>query len=75
MLWDAAVDGKWFDAKQHITLPDPMNGDAFMKVPNPTTADTQPYVDALKRVPKTGLHNPFKVGLCCGYVERSAISN
>ena len=57
----AAVDGQWINAKAHITLPDPMNGDPFIKVPNPATADTQAYVDSLKRVPKTGLHNPFKV--------------
>lgn len=55
------MDGQWFDAKAHVTLPDPMNGDPFIRVPNPTTADTQPFVDSLKRVPKTGLHNPFKV--------------
>ena len=37
-----------------------MNGDAFIKLPDPQIDEIQPYVQSLRSVPKSGLHNPLK---------------
>ena len=38
--------------------PPPINGDAFLEVPD--TKDFAPFIDGLRRCPKSGLHNPLK---------------
>ena len=56
-----AVNGKWVEPKETEVIPDPMNGEGFILAPNPTSdEDLQPFVDSLRSVPKTGLHNPWK---------------
>jgi 1-pyrroline-5-carboxylate dehydrogenase len=54
------VSGEWKSPKHNIALPDPMNGDIFMHVANTEKTETAEFINNLKRVPKTGLHNPFK---------------
>lgn len=50
--------GEWCDAPKHRNdIPDPLHGGAFLNIPD--TEDYQPFIDSLKRCPKTGLHNPF----------------
>lgn len=44
----------------HISLPDPLNGDTFLNVSDVKASEIQEYIDNLKKVPKSGLHNPFK---------------
>lgn len=56
----AAVGGKWAHARAQITLPDPMNGEPFLKAPDTQPDEIQPFVHSLKSVPKHGLHNPLK---------------
>jgi 1-pyrroline-5-carboxylate dehydrogenase len=43
-----------------MALPDPMNGDIFMQVSSTSKEETGEFIQNLKKVPKTGLHNPFK---------------
>ena len=54
------VDGEWRDAAHTKTIPDPLNGEAFLEVPDAQGADLDPFVDAMRRTPKSGLHNPLK---------------
>lgn len=37
-----------------------MTGEDFMLIPDTQRDEAQPFIDSLKAVPKTGLHNPFK---------------
>lgn len=39
---------------------DPLNGETFIRMPRTSVAELDPFVASLKRVPKSGLHNPFK---------------
>jgi 1-pyrroline-5-carboxylate dehydrogenase len=53
------VNGKWSTAApMRNDLVDPMNGAAFLEVPD--TADGAAFLEGLFRCPKTGLHNPLK---------------
>ena len=53
------VGGSWVDAKSYRDdIVDPINGDAFLEVPD--TKDFAPFIDGLRRCPKSGLHNPLK---------------
>jgi 1-pyrroline-5-carboxylate dehydrogenase len=56
------VGGEWKDASSYLTLPDPMNGDPFIKCPDTGVdgAELDPFVASLSSVPKSGLHNPLK---------------
>lgn len=54
------VDGKWFRTKEDKTIPDPLNGEPFISYPLTSASEAQPFIDSLRRVPKTGLHNPLK---------------
>jgi 1-pyrroline-5-carboxylate dehydrogenase len=54
------VDGEWVRASENRTVPDPLNGEPFISYPNISTSEAQPFIDSLRRVPKTGLHNPLK---------------
>lgn len=37
-----------------------MSGEEFIRVPNTQPEEAQPFIDSLKAVPKSGLHNPYK---------------
>jgi 1-pyrroline-5-carboxylate dehydrogenase len=52
--------GKWSDAATTHDIIDPMNGDAFMKVPDTQVSEIGEYIERMANVPRTGLHNPFK---------------
>ncbi len=47
-------------ASEDKTIPDPLNGEPFISYPTIGMGDRQPFIDSLRRVPKTGLHNPLK---------------
>ena len=55
------VSGGWTLPKASTAMPDPLNGEPFLKIPDTQEGDLQPFVDSLRGVPKSGLHNPFKV--------------
>lgn len=41
-------------------IPDPWTGETFITLPDPTIEEVQPYIDSLTKIPKSGLHNPYK---------------
>jgi len=51
--------GEWFETpKKRDDIVDPMNGEAFLQVPD--TESFVPFINGLKRCPKSGMHNPQK---------------
>lgn len=55
-----AVFGEWTSTEKHITLPDPLNGEPFLRCPDTQLYEIEPFVSSLKSVPRSGLHNPLK---------------
>ena len=55
-----AVGGQWTTTAKTRSLPDPLNGSRFMEVPDTQIQEAGPFIESLKAVPKTGLHNPWK---------------
>lgn len=55
-----AVSGEWKTTEQQETIPDPMNGEPFVQYSSTQMHETAPFVEALKKVPKSGLHNAYK---------------
>lgn len=39
---------------------DPLNGDEFLHCPDTQPDELEPFVKAMRAVPKSGLHNPLK---------------
>eukprot|EP00955_Chlamydomonas_euryale_P012821 138311-Chlamydomonas_euryale.AAC.3 len=54
------VGGKWAASSSMKSFPDPLTGKKFMETADTTVAETQPFIDSLKAVTKSGVHNPFK---------------
>lgn len=53
------VAGIWADAARiRDDIIDPMTGQRFLDVPD--TRDHKPFIESLRRCPKSGLHNPLK---------------
>mgnify|MGYP001822516930 FL=1 len=50
--------GFWVDGDEHRDVVDPINGEAFIKVPD--TQLFEPFFEGLLGCPKSGLHNPLK---------------
>jgi 1-pyrroline-5-carboxylate dehydrogenase len=57
------VDGKWTsDTKTRMEFPDPLDKDApsIFTIPDTQADEVQPFIDSLRKVPKSGKHNPLK---------------
>ncbi|CAM9843610.1 unnamed protein product [Pylaiella littoralis] len=54
------LGGRWIDSSAHETLPDPLNGEPFLKVPATTESEADNFVSSLALCSKSGLHNPLK---------------
>lgn len=54
------VNGEWQDTKEREVVVDPLNGKPMLSVPSTGVEELQPFVESMARVPKSGLHNPFK---------------
>ena len=52
--------GEWRDTKEYFTIPDPMNGEPFILVPNTSVEELEPFRRNAEACPKSGLHNPLK---------------
>eukprot|EP00931_Biecheleriopsis_adriatica_P017333 TRINITY_DN12467_c0_g1_i2.p1 TRINITY_DN12467_c0_g1~~TRINITY_DN12467_c0_g1_i2.p1 ORF type:complete len:551 (-),score=109.82 TRINITY_DN12467_c0_g1_i2:86-1738(-) len=52
--------GTWSKAKQEKEIVDPLTGNVFMKVPDTSIDEIEPFVKRMASVPRTGLHNPLK---------------
>eukprot|EP00884_Botryococcus_braunii_P001748 jgi/Botrbrau1/11574/Bobra.60_1s0024.1 len=54
------VNGEWTLPASSKVIPDPLNGEGFISVPMTQSSEIKPFVESLKAVPKSGLHNPIK---------------
>eukprot|EP00887_Chlorella_sp_A99_P007282 scaffold2.g7282.t1 len=64
------VYGDWVPAEKELVIPDPLNGEPFVAVPDTQLYEIEPFVASLRQacsmasrqeaVPKSGLHNPLK---------------
>eukprot|EP00252_Welwitschia_mirabilis_P017993 TRINITY_DN40131_c0_g1_i1.p1 TRINITY_DN40131_c0_g1~~TRINITY_DN40131_c0_g1_i1.p1 ORF type:complete len:557 (-),score=122.71 TRINITY_DN40131_c0_g1_i1:309-1979(-) len=54
------VRGEWKGTSSWTDLVDPLNGEAFISVPNPSIEEIKPFVESARLCPKSGLHNPYK---------------
>eukprot|EP00820_Chromera_velia_P027712 Cvel_36119.t1-p1 / transcript=Cvel_36119.t1 / gene=Cvel_36119 / organism=Chromera_velia_CCMP2878 / gene_product=Probable aldehyde dehydrogenase, putative / transcript_product=Probable aldehyde dehydrogenase, putative / location=Cvel_scaffold6951:287-1789(+) / protein_length=203 / sequence_SO=supercontig / SO=protein_coding / is_pseudo=false len=54
------VQGEWKAAKETYSVVDPLNGEPFIECANTKEDELQPFVDALRSCPKSGMHNPIK---------------
>ena len=56
------VDGKWGGSSSTLTIPNPLNKDApaVCTIPDTQGGELGPFVDSLRSVPKSGMHNPLK---------------
>lgn len=43
-----------------MDIPDPLNGENFIRCPDTQMYEIEPFVSSLKAIPKSGLHNPLK---------------
>lgn len=54
------VGGRWTTSAQQMEVHDPLSGEVFVYVSDPTVQELQPFVESLAACPKHGMHNPFK---------------
>ncbi len=54
------LDGDWVEPTAVKEIPDPLNGESFVLMPDTKENELQAFVDSLKACPKSGLHNPLK---------------
>lgn len=56
------VAGEWGGSSMTLTIPNPLDRDApaVCTVPDTQEGELAPFVDSLRSVPKSGLHNPLK---------------
>ncbi|XP_068648242.1 probable aldehyde dehydrogenase [Aristolochia californica] len=54
------VQGKWVGSSKWTTIPDPLNGEPFIKVAEVNEMELKPFVESLVKCPKYGLHNPLR---------------
>lgn len=56
------VSGNWSTTTNNLSIPNPMDHSKpdVCTVPDTTVEELKPFVDSLKSVPKSGVHNPLK---------------
>jgi 1-pyrroline-5-carboxylate dehydrogenase len=56
------VDGQWQSAAKTLSIPHPLDRDKhdIFTIPETTADEIQPFVESMRKVPKSGLHNPLK---------------
>eukprot|EP01029_Cantina_marsupialis_P028412 TRINITY_DN776130_c0_g1_i1.p1 TRINITY_DN776130_c0_g1~~TRINITY_DN776130_c0_g1_i1.p1 ORF type:complete len:546 (+),score=183.75 TRINITY_DN776130_c0_g1_i1:23-1639(+) len=54
------VGGRWKVSKSYIDIPDPMNGDPIIKMPNTKVEELDEFFESAASCPKSGMHNPLK---------------
>ena len=55
--------GRWWSPAETAAthdIVDPLNGEPFIRVPDTSASEIDPYVDRMRSAPRTGLHNPIK---------------
>jgi 1-pyrroline-5-carboxylate dehydrogenase len=53
-------DGEWVGTKSYIDIPDPLNGEPFISMPNTKGDEVDAFIASSAKCPKSGLHNPIK---------------
>lgn len=54
------VNGKWCKTKNYHKVLNVLTGELNYQVPNTNSNELTPFINSIKNVPKSGLHNPFK---------------
>ena len=55
------INGQWKAPENYTLIPDPYNGEAFIKVPDTKTpAELAEFKENMELCTKSGLHNPIK---------------
>ncbi len=54
------VNGKWLGVNNYRNIYNVFNGKLEYKVPDTQINELQPFIESLKSVPKSGVHNPLK---------------
>lgn len=55
------MNGEWTQTEDMIELMDPLKAkDVFIRCANTKCSEIKPFIENLKSIPKSGLHNPFK---------------
>jgi 1-pyrroline-5-carboxylate dehydrogenase len=56
------VDGKWAKAKTSMDIPHPTDRDSYpiFTVPDTQADEIEPFLESLRKVSKSGKHNPLK---------------
>jgi len=56
------VDGKWTSSKNKMTIIHPLDKDAhpIFTIPDTQVDEIGPFVESLRKIPKSGVHNPIK---------------
>ena len=56
------VNGKWMGSESNLVIPNPMDRDGHpvCTIPDTGIHELKPFVESLKGVSKSGVHNPLK---------------
>lgn len=54
------LNGFWCATRSYTDILDPLNGDRIIRMPNTNESELGPFIDRIRSVPKTGLHNPIR---------------
>jgi 1-pyrroline-5-carboxylate dehydrogenase len=56
------VGGKWASAASTMSIPHPLDKDAhdIFTIPDTQVDELGPFFESLRKVPKSGVHNPLK---------------
>jgi 1-pyrroline-5-carboxylate dehydrogenase len=56
------VDGKWATSKSTMSIPHPLDRDAhpIFTIPDTQADELAPFYESLRKIPKSGVHNPLK---------------
>jgi 1-pyrroline-5-carboxylate dehydrogenase len=54
------VNGTWQITRDNIDIIDPLNGATMFHMPNTHEDELEPFIESMKRVPKSGVHNVWK---------------
>ena len=56
------VNGQWVETEKHMNIPHPLDKHKFdiFSIPDTQVKELEPFINSLKAVPKSGVHNPLK---------------
>eukprot|EP01094_Clydonella_sp_ATCC50884_P025674 TRINITY_DN6854_c0_g1_i1.p1 TRINITY_DN6854_c0_g1~~TRINITY_DN6854_c0_g1_i1.p1 ORF type:complete len:548 (+),score=223.69 TRINITY_DN6854_c0_g1_i1:122-1765(+) len=54
------VGGRWADVERTHDVIDPLNGEVILHMPDTQEHELGPFLESMRRVPKSGLHNPLR---------------